>query len=431
MIVIVVAILIVMIMAMYIKPLVTGKEAKLIPDEISGLFGGKNESLILDNASYNGTFYSNNTSEINETINLQNLSFDESNLTNDSKNINFSSPGFEPWNGSPVTLQPGIDTRQKIVPREYIASYQRYSFKEPAVNLKTFSTINGQYSQLSSPVFIPSKYWELWYTVDLPENLQNPILEEVDEDENIVQSLSALNPYFKIIVKNLDTNEVKTIIPEGGLDPKVWKGTFGRGDDEIPYKETYSGGKAELDEIKTEEGDEIQINWDPRPWKEKFFEGYHSYSVEVISQNIKSYQIEIKLPDPAYQLSKDTNITQQNSENKPASHFKNMMDYYVNLYNSDFLTDPIKNEIINLFSNEIIEKNGKDTIIRNLYLMKQSGVNITSYRIDNSFYRLDEGNVKGSFLWNTNSREYETPYEISFIIENGYWKINTFPTIRF
>ena len=108
-----------------------------------------------------------------------------------------------------------------------------------------------------------------------------------------------------------------------------------------------------------------------------------------------------------------------------------MMDYYVNLYNSDFLTDPIKNEIINLFSNEIIEKNGKDTIIRNLYLMKQSGVNITSYRIDNSFYRLDEGNVKGSFLWNTNSREYETPYEISFIIENGYWKINTFPTIRF
>lgn len=45
-IVIVVAIFIVLIMAMYIKPLVTGKEAKLIPDEISNLFKKDNLSNI-------------------------------------------------------------------------------------------------------------------------------------------------------------------------------------------------------------------------------------------------------------------------------------------------------------------------------------------------------------------------------------------------
>jgi hypothetical protein len=43
-IVIIVAVFIVLIMAMYVKPLVTGKPVQLIPDELSGLFGGGNQT---------------------------------------------------------------------------------------------------------------------------------------------------------------------------------------------------------------------------------------------------------------------------------------------------------------------------------------------------------------------------------------------------
>lgn len=429
MIVIIVAIIIVLVMAMYIKPLVTGKEPKIIPDEISGIFGNKNESTDVENISNNETNFSqfgnltdnpeNQTNVANESMVIQNLSID---------NI---SP-IQPWNGTPVNLSPGIDTRQKIVPREYVTSYQPYSFKESAVPLKTYTTISGEHSQIIDSFFIPSKYWEIWYTVELPEDLQNPILEEQSDDENIVQSLSAVNPSFKIIVKNIDSNEIiNTITPSGGLDPKLWKGTFGREGGELPFKEQYSSTNNELGEIETKKGDTIEINWDPRPWKEKFFDGYHNYSLNIEASFITSYQIEIKLPDP--ENSNKTIINQSGEINRetPSVLFEKVINYYIELYNSDFTIEPNRTEMINLFSSEITGEINPDSIISTLNIMKLSGVNITSFRIDDSFYRLDEGNVKGAFIWNKDNKSHESPYEILFYNENGQWKLNTFPIIRY
>lgn len=413
-IVIVVAILIVLIMAMYIKPLVTGKEAKLIPDEISNIFSKKNEtgqdvnfsltdpniSVLSDNQTYNASLnITPNESEVNI-------------------NVTPTITPIQPWNGSPIVLPPGNLTHQGMVPREYVSSYQRYSFMEPAVQLKTYTTISGKFSQISSPITIPSKYWEIWYTVELPEDLQNPMLEEQSEDDPEVQSLSAVNPYFEFTVTNTETNQViRRVTPSGGLDPKVWKGTFGRGEDSTTT-------------ILSEKGDEIEVNWDPRPWKEKFFEGYNTYQIDIQSRFITSYSLEIKLPDPVSLEKTDLSINEIN-ENTPSSFFRQIMDYFIFLYNGDFTLEPNKTEICNLFSGEVLKNRGNDGCIRELNLMKLSGVNISEYQIDNSFYRLNEGNLKGSFIWNRNRNEYETSYEIPFIIDGGSWKMNTLPIIRF
>jgi len=412
MIVIIVAIFIVLIMAMYIKPLVTGKEAKLIPDEISGLFGPKNDSV--EGLNYSQIENASKALEINQSL------INDS-LINDSLIINRSpipttTPLIQPWNGTPVTLPPGTPIRQGIIPREYVTSDQRYSFKEPAASFKTYTTISGEYSQKSSPIFIPSKYWEIWYSVELPEDLQNPILEEQSDDEDNVQSLSAINPFFQITIKNLDTNEIiATLTPSGGLDPKVWKGIFGRGEDSTTT-------------VLSEKGDEIEINWDPRPWKEKFFEGYHTYEFEIIARYLTSYSLDIKLPDPsAYNNSNTSNIE---SKVTPSLYFEEIINHFIALYDEDFLKDSNKTEMMQLLSSELINEKGTESILSDLYLMKLSGKNISQFQIDNSFYRLNEGNIKGTFIWNFNNKDYQTLYEIPFINENGFWKMNTLPILR-
>jgi len=86
--------------------------------------------------------------------------------------------------------------------------------------------------------------------------------------------------------------------------------------------------------------------------------------------------------------------------------------------------------MMKLFSSEIIQEKREENIFHNTYLMKLSGVNISEYLIENSFYRLNEGNLKGAFLWNKTGTEYQTQYEIPFINENGSWKLNTLPILR-
>lgn len=413
-IVIVVAILIVLIMAMYIKPLVTGKEAKLIPDEISNIFSTKNDTSQDVNFSLNDSYISESSD--NQSYNASfNITPNESeaNIT-----VTPTITPIQPWNGSAITLPPGNLTHQGMVPRQYVTSYQRYSFMEPAVQLKTYTTISGKSSQISSPIIIPSKYWEIWYSVELPEDLQNPMLEEQSEDDPEVQSLSAVNPYFEFTVTNTETNQViRRVTPSGGLDPKVWKGTFGRGEDS---KTT----------ILSEKGDEIEVNWDPRPWKEKFYEGYNTYQIDIQSRHITSYSLEIKLPDPTSLKKPDLTINEF-TNNTPSSLFPQIMDYFILLYNSDFTMEPNKTEICKLFSGEVLKNRGTDGCIRELNLMKLSGVNISEYKIENSFYRLNEGNLKGSFNWIRNGEQYETTYEIPFVIDGGYWKMNTLPILRF
>jgi hypothetical protein len=73
---------------------------------------------------------------------------------------------------------------------------------------------------------------------------------------------------------------------------------------------------------------------------------------------------------------------------------------------------------------------GSEEIINQLYLMKLSEINISDFAVDNTFYRLDEGNINGNIIWNRNGKEYKQNTGIDFLNENQDWKINSLPLIR-
>ena len=477
--VILAAICIVLLLAMYVKPLITGQEVKIIPAELEGLLSGKDDSAHVE--SPDDSFYfptptpepgpsytsiipdsfapddPNATIEIigrgftpsmgiivdkegiNQTLTTRleedrlvayNLSltkgrwvvkfFDStSNVTYTTQHVVNVIPTPTPdpgWDGKPVSISPEEEIRYGILPREYpVTSDQRYSFAVPPVQLKTYTTINGKNSQITGPINIPSQYWELWYSVDLPEDLQNPMMEEISKDEaDRVQSLSSVIPSFQITVIDYETKDViRQITPTGGLDPKVWKGIFGR-------------EESEKTTILSETGDEIEVSWDPRPWKDKFFDGSRSFQLEIIPMHITSYSIEIKVPDPA-------TGNQMTSEDKInwGEYFGSLADRYVTLYNGNFTYEPNRTKMLDLFSLDIRRNKGDAAIIQELSLMKSAGIKIKEYERTNSFYRLHEGNLKGYFIQKKNGDDTKIPYEIDLINENGIWRINTLPIIRY
>lgn len=477
--VILAAICIVLLLAMYVKPLITGQEVKLIPDELERLISGSPDSTQderIDDSFFfptptpePGPSYSNiipdsfapddsnATIEIigrgftpsmsiivdkdgaNQTLSTRveddrlvayNLSLNEgrwvvkffdsrNNVTYTTQHVVNVIPTPTPdpgWDGKPVHITPEEEIRYGVLPREYpVSSDQRYSFSVPPVKLRTYTTINGKIHQITGPIYIPSQYWELWYTVDLPEDLQNPMMEEISKDEvDRVQSLSAVIPSFLIKVIDYETKDViRLITPTGGLDPKVWKGLFGR-------------EESEKTTILSETGEEIEVSWDPRPWKDKFFDGSRSFQIEIVPRHITSYIIEIKVPDPA----SDNQITSIDKINW-GEYFGQLADRYVAQYGGNFTHEPNRSKFLDLFSFELRRNNGDIAIIQELSLMKSMGINIKRYERTNSFYRLHEGNLKGNFIQEKNGNDIKIPYEIDFINENGIWRINTLPIIRY
>ena len=124
--------------------------------------------------------------------------------------------------------------------------------------MTTYATFSSKYSGATQVVKMPFPYWELWYSVDpVASSLQEPAASSDG-------SYSTAMPSFSIEV--IDANDpnriVRTISPPGGIDPSLWE-------------------------------DE---DTDPRPWKEKFFEGQRSYYFIVRTQLLSSYKIDVKVP---------------------------------------------------------------------------------------------------------------------------------------
>jgi hypothetical protein len=135
----------------------------------------------------------------------------------------------------------------------------------------TYATISGQYSATTQVMRIPFPYWELWYTVEpagkmggKDQKLGSSIVKGVEGvSHSFVQgSFSVTNPLFTLQVMDAaDPNRiVRTITPPGGLDSTLWTGS------------------------------------DPRPWKEKFYEGQKDYFFIINTQALSSYTIEIRVP---------------------------------------------------------------------------------------------------------------------------------------
>jgi len=135
----------------------------------------------------------------------------------------------------------------------------------------TYATISGQYSATTQEMHIPFPYWELWYTIEptgkmggMDQKLSSSIVKGAEGiSHSFVQgSFSVTNPLFTLQVMDADDPNriVRIITPPGGLDSTLWTGS------------------------------------DPRPWKEKFYEGQKDYFFIINTQALSSYTIEIRVP---------------------------------------------------------------------------------------------------------------------------------------
>jgi hypothetical protein len=115
------------------------------------------------------------------------------------------------------------------------------------VQMVTYAELSGNRSGITESVEIPFPYWEIAYTAD-------PNCNESANETTIF-------PRFKIQIMDADNPSriVRNLEPDM-LDAR------------------------------------INSSYDPRPWKETIGEGYHHYYFVVHIQEVRSYRIEIRVP---------------------------------------------------------------------------------------------------------------------------------------
>ena len=118
-------------------------------------------------------------------------------------------------------------------------------------------TVTGQTGRPRIPFWSQGGYWELWYTAD-------PLITGGQDSVSASGPNSALFPHLSIQVidKTNSARVVETVEPQGGLDKTLW----------------------------------AKSGIDPRPWKQKFYEGNKEYYLVITAKHLKSYTIEARIP---------------------------------------------------------------------------------------------------------------------------------------
>jgi len=164
-------------------------------------------------------------------------------------------------------------------------------------SMVTFATISGKYSGTTQTINVPFPYWELTYTIDpetgpmsgqtAPSIVITPTLGQGSSYSGIQGSYASVTPVFTIQVMDAsDPNRiVKTITPPGGIDPNLWMGIT-QATPEITRASKYGTI------VPTQTLGSI----DPRPWTVKFFEGQRNYFFIINARYIDSYKIDLRVP---------------------------------------------------------------------------------------------------------------------------------------
>lgn len=453
-IVIIVAIFIVLIMAMYIKPLVTGKEAKLIPDEVAGLFGQKNNTTLVSDNETRLNISGNFSGRFNNTLGSGN--YTGINGTNISKNAtNMTKVPAVPlptqWSGSPVQVGYNYTGQQTgFIPRTGpVSEDQIYSFRQKA-NTALFTEFKGSQPISTNTFEIPKTagYWQVQYTVDYVSGLQDVkateggddavfqfnkqrIREEEDgvtkqylvskgkeytkdesEDssEPLVESYSVSVPSISIDVIQHEGNRsktVRTLTPDGGLDPYLWN--------KVVIKEKLKQN-AEVNDLDIDEDaldERVERIVDPRPWVERFDE-QGNYSLNIHPKNLKSYDVQIKVSNGVNRI----NQTQKNPAIQ-ANPLNETVYKYIQSYNADITNPDYFSSILSYIkSGSGTEINQTKQEITNTKFMVPK---ITSY----SLYSTDRsnGNVRGEIRYEIKGVEKWMPLDIYLLYENNRWKL--------
>jgi hypothetical protein len=163
-------------------------------------------------------------------------------------------------------------------------------------NMTTFATISSDTgsSGTTSIMYMPFPYWELVYTVS-PSGELVPVSQQVTttmgkgvSHSGIAGSYSTAHPQFTIQVMDGDDPNriVRTISPPGGINLDLWLGVT-----QTPGENS----KFKTNQIKTVATEATQVV-DPRPWTEKFYEGQRHYYFIITAQSLESYSLQIQVP---------------------------------------------------------------------------------------------------------------------------------------
>ncbi|MFA4859801.1 hypothetical protein [Methanoregula sp.] len=164
------------------------------------------------------------------------------------------------------------------------------------VSMTTFASFSGQKSGTTQIINIPFPYWELWYTVDpivektIAKVVVTPAKGEYGagiSSSDIEGSYTSVRPQFTLQVMDADdpNNIVRVITPPGGIDLDLWLGT----------EPTTVSSPFLKPQKATDYKPDPQYS-DPRPWKEKFYAGQRNYYFVINAQALKSYKIDIRIP---------------------------------------------------------------------------------------------------------------------------------------
>ena len=233
---VVAALAIVAVMAVFVKPILTGEPANLEFPSFGGTEQGQKQIV------YQTSAYTMPPTDITTYPTTAPV------WEGQSKQLGFVAP---------TTTGTPSPTPTHMIPPEITPVPEK---------LLTYATIQGKAGGTTETLSIPFPYWELWYSV---EPWETRYVGETSSKEAGVADVFAVEvfPSFSIEVRDAaDNSLVRTIEPRGGLDPDLW-----------------------------DEGEE----YDPRPWVEKFYEGSSAkdYYFVINTHMIRSYKIEVKVPD--------------------------------------------------------------------------------------------------------------------------------------
>jgi hypothetical protein len=180
----------------------------------------------------------------------------------------------------------------------------RFNDSSLDTSLTTLSTISGRYSGTTDTFFMRYPYWELWYTVepsgstagrDAKDSTSKTSTKSDSSStaSGLEGSYSATFPKFTIqVMDGNDPNRiVRTVTPPGGIDKELWETDLDTSSSSTRGSTTTSSKTS-----TSSTSDSTTISLDPRPWKEKFFEGERSYFFIITTQTLDSYTVEIKVP---------------------------------------------------------------------------------------------------------------------------------------
>jgi len=166
----------------------------------------------------------------------------------------------------------------------------------PNNNMTLYKTISGKYSSTTQVTNIPFPYWELWYTADPTVKMGGVVPKTTvkatgDKGSGISQSsisgsYSITYPTLSIQVMDADdpNRVVRVVTPPGNLDSSLWSGTI-------------TSSPNLTSKYTTVTTQEPVKKTDPRPWKEKFFEGQKNYYFIIAAHSLNSYKLEIRVPE--------------------------------------------------------------------------------------------------------------------------------------